>query len=85
MVKLITATLIASSVIAVAAASAQAAGGNGASYCSNASAPDGEIVVDDLTTYDNPGEFVSALSPWPGDKGVGWNVQSVCNPNRFVP
>jgi hypothetical protein len=62
-----------------------AAGGGGASYCSISSKPDGVVVIGDLSTYANPGEFVTALAPLPGNPGSGWGVQHVCNPNRFAP
>jgi hypothetical protein len=44
---------------------ASAAGGGGASLCSRATKPDGVVVIGDLSTYDNPGEFVAALAPHP--------------------
>jgi hypothetical protein len=71
--------------IAVYAGTANGAGGGGASICSASGKPDGEIVLGDLSTYNNAGEFVTALAPLPGEPGSGWNVQGVCNPNRFVP
>jgi hypothetical protein len=71
--------------MAMFAGTANGAGGGGKSFCSNSGQPDGVVEVGDLSTYDNAGEFVSALAPLPGDPGTGWNVQSVCNPNRFVP
>jgi hypothetical protein len=69
----------------IQAGQAFAAGGRGSSYCSIATKPDGVVVIGDLSTYDNPGEFVTALAPLPGDPGSGWGVQHVCNPNRFAP
>jgi hypothetical protein len=71
--------------MAMYAGTANGAGGGGQSFCSNSGKPDGVVVVGDLSTYNNAGELVSALAPLPGDPGTGWNVQSVCNPNRFVP
>jgi hypothetical protein len=67
--------------------SAWAAGGNGTSYCSNASAPDGVVDVEavqrgDISTVNNPGEFVTALAPLPGSQGSGWGIQSFCSPRR---
>jgi hypothetical protein len=53
--------------------------------CSGSGKPDGVVVVGELSTYNNAGEFVTALAPLPGNPGSGWNVQGVCNPNRFVP
>jgi hypothetical protein len=64
---------------------ASAAGGGGTSFCSHATKPDGVLVIGDLSTYANPGEFVTALAPLPGNPGSGWGVQNVCNPNRFAP
>ena len=83
--KWIVATVIVVAAGSAAGTTATAAGGNGTSFCSGSSAPDGYIVIGDLGTYNNAGEFVSALAPLPGDPGFGWNVQSVCNPNRFEP
>ncbi len=44
------------------AAPAGAAGGNGASFCSNSQAPDGIVNPEDPTTWANAGE-ASAISP----------------------
>jgi hypothetical protein len=67
------------------AGTAQGAGGGGTSVCSGSGKPDGYVVVGDLSTYNSAGELVSELAPVRGDQGFGWNVQGVCNPNRFVP
>jgi hypothetical protein len=68
---------------------AHGAGGGGTSICSGSGKPDGVVVLGDLSTYNNAGEFVTAeiaeFGPLPGVPGSGWNVQGVCNPNRFVP
>jgi hypothetical protein len=71
--------------MAMYAGTAHGAGGGGASICSGSGKPDGVVVVGDLGTYSNAGELVAALAPLPGNPGSGWNVQGVCNPNRFVP
>ena len=85
MSRFMTAVLVAGIVLGLGALPADADGGNGASYCSISSKPDGFIVLGDISTYDNAGEFVTSLAPLQGDPGYGWNVQSVCNPNRFEP
>jgi hypothetical protein len=89
--KVNTRTLVTSLVAGVALwgwiPSASAADGNGASYCSNAGKPDGVVDVEavqrgDLSTVNNPGEFVTALAPLPGSQGSGWGIQNYCNPRR---
>jgi hypothetical protein len=72
-----------SALLLLGATPADAAGGKGTSYCSNAGRPDG-VVTDDFDSYDNPGELVSALAPLRGDPGWGWGIQAVCNPKRFA-
>ena len=79
--KLIIAMLASAAVPLVGSATAQAAGGNGTSFCSNSGAPDGVMIVGDVSTYSNAGEVVSAQAPLPGDRGSGWGVQYFCNPN----
>jgi hypothetical protein len=70
-----------SALFLLGATPADAAGGKGTSYCSNAGRPDG--VVTDFASYDNPGELVSALAPLQGVPGWGWGIQGVCNPKWF--
>lgn len=79
--KLITATLTTTALLLAGSATAQAAGGNGRSFCSNSEAPDGVMIVTDISTYSNAGEVVSAQAPLPGNRGSGWGVQYFCNPN----
>lgn len=81
--KALVTVVLAGSMLVAAAPAALAAGGQGRSYCSLSSKPDGHVVVGDLSTYSNAGELVSALAPLPGDRGSGWGIQNVCNPNRF--
>ena len=83
--RLIVTAVLTGSVLLAAAPAALAAGGGGQSYCSLSTRPDGHLIVGDLSTYSNAGEFVSALAPLPGDRGSGWGIQNVCNPNRFGP
>jgi hypothetical protein len=85
MKKLLISGVLATVLLLQAVGPASAAGGGGKSYCSNAAGPDGVLVVDDLATYSNPGELISALAPLPGNPGSGWNVQGICNPHRFRP
>jgi hypothetical protein len=70
--------------LASGAPAATAVGGNGRSFCSFAAKPDFHVVEGDLSTYANPGEFVSASPPLPGTPGSGWGIQGVCNPNDSV-
>jgi hypothetical protein len=74
---------VACATLAVGAPAASAAGGNGQSFCSFSSKPDFQIVEGDLSTYANPGEFVSAFAPLPGAPGSAWGIQGVCNPHSF--
>jgi hypothetical protein len=62
------------------AAPAGAAGGNGASYCSGASAPDGVVDVNDPGTWNSPGEVVSYIAP--EQVKPGQLVKSFCNPTQ---
>jgi hypothetical protein len=67
------------------AAPAGAAGGNGASFCSNSGAPDGVVNPEDPTTWANAGEVVSYLvpqSPFAPEDAPGKTVKAFCNPNQ---
>jgi hypothetical protein len=68
-------------VLAVTGGVAAAAGGNGQSFCSNSSKPDGFVIDGDVSTYNNAGEIISRLGR--GEAG-GRLVQTFCNPN-LVP
>ena len=70
------------------AGAADAAGSKGKSYCSGASAPDGEVNPEDPTTWNNPGEIVSFVAPNQAVRGGPDSVGAVaqfCNPNVFSP
>jgi hypothetical protein len=64
------------------AAPAGAAGGNGASYCSGASGPDGIVDPGDVTTWNSPGEIISFVAP--EQEKPGQLVKALCNPTQQV-
>lgn len=71
------------------AAPAGAAGGNGASVCSNSGAPDGVVDPENPLTWNNPGEVISFLAPQnelakDPATNPGQNVKAICNPNAQV-
>jgi hypothetical protein len=77
--RLFTAVCIASAALVVGAHTASAAGGNGASFCSNAGAPVGGA-PDEIG---NPGELISWVAQNVGhgqDNHPGPFVASFCNP-----
>lgn len=84
--KPLVAGVVAAVALCVGTPAAWAAGGNGASVCSNATKPDGFVDVEavqqdgDISSVNNPGEFVTYLAPLPGLKGSGWGIQNFCRP-----
>lgn len=70
---------------------AGAEGGNGASLCSFSGTPDGIVDINDVGTWDNPGEVTSYFASqgihWHeiGTSNTGFFVLSLCHPSVGTP
>jgi len=81
--KAVLAAVVVASGLAAVAAPVSAAGGNGASFCSGSSAPDGVVVDGDVSTYNSAGEVISFNSrngSQPRGGAPGQVVKQLCNP-----
>lgn len=78
--------VVAGVALCVGTPAAWAAGGDGASVSSNATRSDGVVDVEavqqegDISSVNNPGEFLTYLAPLPGLKGSGCGIQNFCRP-----